>query len=33
MARIAAVTAEDVLDVANEILQESQFSYRTYLPA
>ena len=33
MARIAAVTAEDILDVANEVLQESQFSYRTYLPA
>ena len=31
--KIESVSASAILDVANEILQEDQFSHRTYLPA
>ncbi|MEK0420415.1 MAG: insulinase family protein [Bacteroidetes bacterium] len=31
--RIEKITASDILEVANEILQENRFSYRTFLPS
>jgi predicted Zn-dependent peptidase len=31
--KIENISASDILDVANEILQEDRFSHRTFLPA